>query len=265
MAANHHGKHYRNKSNEIQLIYGKKFVDSLPWKVTDKVLDVGCGTGQLAEHVAQNKVPQGHVTGVDPDSNRLEIAKENSTEIHNISFYVATALEFMRSISEKQQENCCNYYDVIYSNSVLNWVAPKDLRPTFQALYKFAKPGGIIAHQFKSEESKFFQNLKTLLDNGEKECLDNLFRHLPSEMMLELAVSCGFEVVSHERIKYEKEFKDVEEYLFFVEATFHGHFPLLSKYEKAKEKFDVFKYENGNTVRWEIVMMRIVLKKPVLD
>eukprot|EP00794_Sanderia_malayensis_P014968 gene14968-16511_t len=264
MATNHHGKHYRHKSNDIQLIYGKKFVDSLPWKVTDKVLDVGCGTGQLAEYVAQNKVPQGHVTGVDPDSNRLEIAKENSTEIHNISFYVATALEFMRSTNEKQQENCCNCYDVIYSNAVLNWVPPKDLRPTFQALYKFAKPGGIISHQFASEEPEFLQNLKTLLHNDEIECMDNLFRHLPSEMMLELALSCGFEVVSHERIKDEKEFKDVEEFLFWLEATFHGHFPLLSKYEKAKEKFDIFIDENGNTVR-KLVMMRLMLKKPVLD
>lgn len=55
---------------------GKKLIAKIPVGAGDKVLDLGCGTGNLAVVLSELVGPEGKVVAVDPDEERIKIAKE---------------------------------------------------------------------------------------------------------------------------------------------------------------------------------------------
>ena len=57
------------------------------------VLDIGCGTGYLSSFLAERVGPSGHVIAVDPDRERIRVAKAN-VKVANITFLVADGETF---------------------------------------------------------------------------------------------------------------------------------------------------------------------------
>src|ERR1700738_4440396 len=66
---------YDRVSVDRQLQSGKMLVRDLAPRAGERVLDVGCGTGLLAQHIADLVGPTGHVLGVDPLPLRIELAQ----------------------------------------------------------------------------------------------------------------------------------------------------------------------------------------------
>ena len=52
----------------------------------DTIIDIGCGGGQLLEHLAKAIDPSGHVYGLDPSEGQLEQAKKRCKEFENVTF-----------------------------------------------------------------------------------------------------------------------------------------------------------------------------------
>jgi demethylmenaquinone methyltransferase/2-methoxy-6-polyprenyl-1,4-benzoquinol methylase len=69
----------------------KYIIDLVDIKPSDKVLDVGTGTGVLIPHIVQC-FNDGHVIGVDVSENMLEIAKKKVSS-KNVQFYHGDVLE----------------------------------------------------------------------------------------------------------------------------------------------------------------------------
>src|SRR5260370_39747726 len=65
---------YDRVSVDRQFQSGKMLVRELAPAAGESVLDVGCGTGLLAEHIADLVGPTGYPLGVDPSPLRLELA-----------------------------------------------------------------------------------------------------------------------------------------------------------------------------------------------
>src|SRR5579872_6724812 len=80
---------YDTISATRQFESGKRLVDELALKEGDHVLDVGCGTGLLADHIAGIVGPQGLVLGIDPLPMRIELAKKRTRA--NLAFDVGDA------------------------------------------------------------------------------------------------------------------------------------------------------------------------------
>src|SRR6267154_4247381 len=59
----------------VQFHHGKFLIGPLALKAGEHVLDIGAGTGRLAEFVASLVGPQGRVVGIDPLESRIEIAR----------------------------------------------------------------------------------------------------------------------------------------------------------------------------------------------
>ena len=73
--------------NKTQVEYGKKLVKVLDLKHGDKVLDMGCGTGEITSFIADQVGEQGQVLGVDPDEERIKVAVQKySGARRNIKF-----------------------------------------------------------------------------------------------------------------------------------------------------------------------------------
>src|SRR5689334_13291067 len=69
---------YDRLSAPFQFRTGQELVDALGVTAGERVLDVGCGTGLLAEYIAGLTGPSGHVLGIDPLPARIALAEARS-------------------------------------------------------------------------------------------------------------------------------------------------------------------------------------------
>ena len=88
--------------------HGESLLARLNPQVGDRILDLGCGTGQLTEQIAASGA---EVIGIDSD--RAMIARAQANYPH-LTFQVADAASFQ--LPEP--------VDAVFSNAVLHWVRP---------------------------------------------------------------------------------------------------------------------------------------------
>lgn len=99
---------YTNNFNFIHE-YGEALIDLISCKDNMRILDLGCGNGQLTEKLAGI----GNVLGIDSSIDMINKAKE----LHpNIEFKCDNALSF--ELKDK--------VDVVFSNAVFHWVQEQD-------------------------------------------------------------------------------------------------------------------------------------------
>ncbi len=121
---------YERISADRQFRGGQELLRELALVPGETVLDIGCGTGMLAEYAASLVGPAGSVIGIDPLPLRIEIAKKRGTA--NLSFKVGNAYDL--------GEVAADSFNVVYMNAVFHWLPEKSapLRAVLHAL----KPGG---------------------------------------------------------------------------------------------------------------------------
>jgi ubiquinone/menaquinone biosynthesis C-methylase UbiE len=94
---------------------GKRLVADLAIQPGDRVLDVGCGTGLLAEHIADLVGSEGRVLGVDPLPLRIGLALAKARP--NLTFQVGDAYDL--------DDLPNSSVDVVVLNAVFHWLPEK--------------------------------------------------------------------------------------------------------------------------------------------
>lgn len=116
-------------NNTTQYDAGLFLLKKLNVKPGMRVLDVGCGPGNLTEHIATNLTgPSGMVVGVDPSPERIALAKATypKPEYPNLTFYEGRAEDLSRFETAS--------FDVVFVNSTFHWVSDQA-----QAVREFAR------------------------------------------------------------------------------------------------------------------------------
>lgn len=108
---------YEQVSRDRQFLAGQALIAQLAIAPGERVLDVGSGTGLLAEHVARIVGDRGRVVGIDPLALRIEIAQRKARD--NLQFVVGDAYDFTRFDSAA--------FDVVYLNAVFHWLPEKSV------------------------------------------------------------------------------------------------------------------------------------------
>ncbi|MFC5558485.1 class I SAM-dependent methyltransferase [Ureibacillus thermophilus] len=110
--------------------FGDSLVKVLTLKKGEKILDVGCGTGDLACQMADAGAK---VVGIDSSEKMIAKAKE---KYPHLSFYVkdVTQLDFH------------NEFDAVFSNAVLHWVRQPE--KALKNIYTSLKKGGRFVAEF---------------------------------------------------------------------------------------------------------------------
>lgn len=121
--------------------YGNNLLELLDPKAGEKILDLGCGTGDLAKKIADYQV---EVIGIDKSQNMIMQALVKFPEIE---FIVGDATDLPYH----------NSFDAVFSNATLHWVkAPKQ---ALSSIYSSLKNGGRFIAEFGGKG-----NVQTITD-----------------------------------------------------------------------------------------------------
>jgi arsenite methyltransferase len=120
------------ESSVVQFDHGKILIDALNIGPGDRVLDIGSGTGRLAQYVASLVAPRGEVVGIDPLAYRVAIARSRASK--GLTFSVGRA-EDLTSFPDGQ-------FDVVYLNSVFHWL--EDKSRVLREILRVLKDGGRV-------------------------------------------------------------------------------------------------------------------------
>lgn len=135
-------EHYERASIDRQFKAGKRLIERLGIEPGARVLDLGSGTGLLAEHVADIVGPTGHVHGVDPLPLRIEIARRKAAGRANLEFSVDDAFK-LDSFADAS-------FDVVYLNAVFHWFPEK--RQPLRNIFRLLRGGGKLGITTGSKE-----------------------------------------------------------------------------------------------------------------
>ncbi|MBT31679.1 MAG: SAM-dependent methyltransferase [Thalassobius sp.] len=104
--------------------YGESLIELLNPQKDERILDIGCGSGQLTQKIAELAK---EAVGLDYSADMIADAKAKFPEV---TFKVASAADF--EFDEK--------FDALFSNAALHWVT--SYKEAAQCMYKSLKTGG---------------------------------------------------------------------------------------------------------------------------
>jgi ubiquinone/menaquinone biosynthesis C-methylase UbiE len=128
-------KQYQEQHN-FSTDYGQGLFDWIP-STASRVLDIGCGTGDLTASLANLSDKIERVVGVDSSPDMIALARQNHADsTGKLSYLVkdASDLDFAEE------------FDVVYSNAAIHWIS--DQEGLLQGVRRALKPGGQFIAEF---------------------------------------------------------------------------------------------------------------------
>jgi len=110
--------------------FGGALLQWLAPKPGEKILDLGCGTGDLANQMNQQGAA---IIGIDKSENMVQQAQH---KYPGLTFRVQDVVAL----------NYRNEFDAVFSNATLHWV--KTPKQALQSIYQALKPGGRFIAEF---------------------------------------------------------------------------------------------------------------------
>ena len=130
-----------NEQHRFVSDYGADVLQWLDAKAGEHILDVGCGTGDLAAKIQEIGAT---VSGVDASADMIELAKQTYPTIQ-FEQKDAAALDYNRE------------FDAVFSNATFHWI--ENQRGLLRGIYKSLKHGGRLVAEFGGKG-----NIKSIID-----------------------------------------------------------------------------------------------------
>ncbi len=154
-----------NDKHSFVFEYGANLVALLDPKKGERILDVGCGSGQLTNQISESDAS---VIGIDSSEKMIEDSK---SKFPDIDFFVMDVADF--SFSEP--------FDAIFSNAALHWVLNKE--KAIECMYKALKQRGRLVVELggKGNVQMIVKKLRQSLNsNGFKKNSEKEVWYFPS-------------------------------------------------------------------------------------
>ncbi len=253
--------HYDRLSVAHQFKAGQILIGELTLIPGEKVLDVGSGTGLLAEYVAGLVGPAGSVVGIDPLPLRIALAQAKGRS--NLSFQVGTAYD-LRDFPETS-------FDVVYLNAVFHWL-PEKLGPLREILRVLKRGGRLGISTGSKDHPNQLQALKALVLSREPysrytEAPSGMAHRVSAGELESLLGQTRFAVKKMEVRPHVRYHPTPEAAIEFAEASsfgnFLGHLPAelrTAAREEIKRELEQFRTPEG--IRREGARIIAVALKP---
>ena len=229
----HLAAQYERVSLERQFKAGQRLVEEIGIRPGESVLDIGAGTGLLAEYVADIVGPNGLVIAIDPLHFRIEIAKRRARAY--LRFKVGNAYD-LSEFSENQ-------FDAIYMNAVFHWLPEK--REPLHQIFRILKEHGRLALSTgaRGNPNPLHAITKRVLSrapyNQHLAASEAGAHRVSADELTSLLQEAGFESIKVEARPRAPHHVSPEEAIVFSEASsfgnFLGHLPQELR-EKARDE-----------------------------
>jgi len=192
---------------------------------TLKVVDLGCGTGELTRHLAET-LPDSNVTGIDSSSQMLDAARAAAHTVPSMRF------------EQGDQSQLTGEWDLIFSNAALHW--SENHRELIPRLYERLTPGGQIAVQIPSNHNHISHQIyrETASEEPFQSVLNGFQRYAPVLSIDEYArlfFDCGAEnIVVFEKV-YPHILEDGDAVVEWISGT--ALVPYFERLGEHKEEF----------------------------
>ena len=203
--------------------FGAELLELLKPTTGERILDVGCGTGQLTAEIARSGA---EVVGVDSSVDMIGQARQNfpSASHPNLQFTLADA-----GTMQFNQE-----FDAVFSNAALHWML--DTAAVSDAMYRALKPRGRLVLEcggkgnIRQIESAIHQVLREL--GRDVPPSRTVFHSIGS--LAEILESSGFDVLSallFDRPTQLEGERGMERWLEQFAAYYFEHWPAAQRSE----------------------------------
>jgi trans-aconitate methyltransferase len=119
-----------NQKHSFVYSYGESLVQLLAPQAHERILDLGCGSGQLTQKISEMA---GEAIGLDKS---VQMISDARLRYPSLQFEVGDAADFSFDIK----------FDAVFSNATLHWVT--DYENAAYCMYECLKPGGQMVVEF---------------------------------------------------------------------------------------------------------------------
>ena len=235
--------------SEEQIYAGMKVINKLTVRKGSTVLDLGCGTGYLTKVLSERVGPEGKVVAVDPDGERLKIAREK---------YSASNIEYIQADDKTFPPG---QYDVIFSNIVIHWIHDKEA--LFKHVYESLQPGGHFVFTTYDGTPTFPPIVTKLFSMIDTQFLDRFLHekqvYLSDTDYQALASDVGFTQISVDTENVVTEWKNLDTFIISAHGALQGELDLA---QISNDTLKKLKEEYGDDViRRPVGLIKAILTK----
>ena len=202
------------KRSGLQQDMGIKLMNMITLERGTTVLDLGCGTGYLTKVLSERVGPEGKVVAVDPDGERLKIAREK---------YSASNIEYIQADDKTFPPG---QYDLIFANQVIHWIS--DQKAVLKRVCDNLKPGGHFAFttdvdKSNEERGEEYQLMDKLLGSDVfHKILSSSMKFLSADEYKTLTPDCGYSKISTETHTQQTEWETLDDVIDTAKGWLQG-------------------------------------------
>ena len=115
----------------VHRLWKKNLINMMSPSPNHKLIDVGCGTGDIAKYYLKNVNENSHITCVDPNNSMVKKGKEKLSKFKNLKWILASAEKL------PLKDNTFDFYTISFG--LRN---TKNLDHALSEAYRVLKPGG---------------------------------------------------------------------------------------------------------------------------
>ena len=216
----------------------------------NKIFDMGCGTGELTSYLAELVGNDGHVVGVDPDTERIKIAIDKHSHI----------IFRQGKSSSKFPHYDEQYFDIHFSNFVFQWLNNYEKKIFFQAAFNCVNHGGKVAIQSHDEQPEIVNGFTKLLVPNSAESNWPIVHLLEKNAAERLLENNSFHIVSSKCVFKLFKFQNIAQFRSWVYASDYSDARKMSS-QSVKNFANRFLHQDGSlTLRDPSIYQTISLK-----